>query len=133
MSLHSKISNVAVTLDTIGELMKKFRQEMFDVLLFVNNLEEIAISDVPRTRAGVSVVEELRLCCRELWHLMVVVLITRCHNSAQQRRTDWNSTLITQVIFPAYKRLLESCKEKSFPSLDGVTSHMRVDIVEGMF
>ena len=48
-------------------------------------------------------------------------------------RTDWNSTLITQVICPAYKRLLESCKEKSFPSLDGVTSHMRVDIVEGMF
>ena len=58
MSLHSKISNVAVTLDTIGELMKKFRQEMFDVLLFVNNLEEITISDVPRTRAGVSVMSK---------------------------------------------------------------------------
>ena len=83
MSLHSKISNVAVTLDTIGELMKKFRQEMFDVLLFVNNLEEITISDVPRTRAGVSVVEELRFCYVELWHLVVVVLITRCHSSTQ--------------------------------------------------
>lgn len=55
MSIHSKISNTAVTLDTVGELMKKFRQEMFDVLLFVNNLEEITISDFPRTRNMVRV------------------------------------------------------------------------------
>ena len=51
---HSKISNIPVTLDTISDLMKKFRQEMFDVLLFVNNLEEISLSDITRTGKSVS-------------------------------------------------------------------------------
>lgn len=46
-------------------------------------------------------------------------------------RTDWNEALISQVICPAYKRLIESCKEKSFPSLDGITSHMKTEMVEG--
>ena len=54
MALNSKISNAPVTLDTIGELMKKFRQEMFDVLLFVNNLEEISLSEILRSRGNVS-------------------------------------------------------------------------------
>jgi len=54
MATHSKISNVPVSLDTISELMKKFKQEMFDVLLFVNNVEEITLSDIPRTNSSVS-------------------------------------------------------------------------------
>lgn len=54
LSSQSKISNIPVTLDTVAELMKKFRQEMFDVLLFVNNLEEISVSDLSRTRTTVS-------------------------------------------------------------------------------
>jgi len=55
MALDSKISNTPVTLDTVADLMAKFKQEMFDVLLFVNNLEEISLSDIPRLRSkGVS-------------------------------------------------------------------------------
>lgn len=61
MCTHSKISNIPVTLDTISELMKKFRQEMFDVLLFVNNLEEISLSDITRTNKSVSEAEEAML------------------------------------------------------------------------
>lgn len=53
MAVQSKISNIPVTLDTVNDLMKKFKQEMFDVLLFVNNLEEISVSEVTRGR-GVS-------------------------------------------------------------------------------
>jgi len=47
-------------------------------------------------------------------------------------RTDWNNVLIGQVICPAYRRLLEACKEKSFPSLDGITCHMNLSEVEGV-
>lgn len=54
LAAQSKISNIPVTIESINDLMKKFRQEMFDVLLFVNNLEEISVSDMGRGK-GVSV------------------------------------------------------------------------------
>ena len=46
MAEHSELSDRAVTLDTVDDLFKKLRPEIFDSLLFLNSVQSVHLSEV---------------------------------------------------------------------------------------
>ena len=46
MASHSKISDRPVTLEKLTEMMESFKGELFEVLLFVNNVRKITLCDI---------------------------------------------------------------------------------------
>ena len=64
------------------------------ILFIVCNMRLSNATYLPTT-----LVQGLRLCCMELWHLVMVVLITRCHNSSQHSlRPSTTHALINAII-----------------------------------
>ena len=50
----SKLSNTPVTLETLEEMMEALRNELFEVLLFVNNVTKITLCEIDETSGQVS-------------------------------------------------------------------------------
>ncbi|KAK2153631.1 hypothetical protein LSH36_291g08049 [Paralvinella palmiformis] len=50
MAAESEISDQAISVDTINGLFSKFRQEIFDCLLFLNNVNTITLTEIDKRR-----------------------------------------------------------------------------------
>ena len=52
MALESKISSSSVSLEKLDTMMEELKKELFEVLLFVNNVKKITICEMNRTSGG---------------------------------------------------------------------------------
>ncbi len=49
MAMESELSDKSVSTDDLESLLGKFRSEIYDCLLFVNNVNRISISEINRS------------------------------------------------------------------------------------
>ena len=58
MAEQSEISQKQVTVDQIKAIFMKFKEDMYETLLFVNNIENICLKEVKEV-AGNEIIEEI--------------------------------------------------------------------------
>ena len=65
MASKSSISNEAVDITAINKLMNELKQELFEVLLFVNNVQEISLCNVNERKGELSIVYTVKAVMKD--------------------------------------------------------------------